>query len=107
MRPPGPLARAAYGNQDVPLTYGNYAHIGNGNFPSGSSNGRPGNDLIPDLMNGIVFTNGQRYFISELDLAILGDTGLTIVPVPEPATVGLLAVAVLALVRRRVSPAAR
>jgi hypothetical protein len=64
----GPRAVAIYGGP-VPLTSGNYIHVGN-NSP------RPGSDLIPDLMNGIVFFRGTRYYISTLDVAILADTGV-------------------------------
>ena len=76
----GPLAQVMYGNQPVPLTFGNYAHVGN-NPP------RPGSDLIPDLMNGVVFFSGTRYDISPMDWAILADSGVpvTVTPIPEPA----------------------
>ncbi len=58
----------------VPLTFGNATHLGN-DAP------RPGEDLLPDLMNGVVFYRGSRYFISDLDLAVLADSGLPIRPV--------------------------
>lgn len=66
----GAKAQNIYGGP-VPITFGNSSHIGN-NSP------RPGSDLLNDLMNGVVFRRGQRYDISELDLAILADTGLPI-----------------------------
>jgi len=51
-------------------------------------------------MNGVVFCRGQRYEISQLDLAILNDTGLTVDftgnannPVPEPSSIVLVIVA--------------
>lgn len=69
----GPKAEMIYGSP-VPLTYGNVFHVGN-NPP------RPGSDLISDLMNGPVFHNGQRYYISSLDLAMCADAG---VPITNP-----------------------
>jgi hypothetical protein len=68
----GPSATAAYG-ADVPVTWGNRCHIAN-NAP------RPGSDLIPDLMNGIVFYFGRRYYYSDLDLAVLKDVGVPVAP---------------------------
>ena len=70
----GPRAQSVYG-RPVPITYGDPFHVGN-NPP------RPGSDLIGDLMNGVVFTNGTRYYISGLDLAMMADTGLPIVSPP-------------------------
>ena len=69
----GPQAEALYGGP-VPLTFGNVFHVGN-NLP------RPGSGLIPDLMNGVVFYFGQRYYISSLDLAMCADAG---VPITNP-----------------------
>jgi hypothetical protein len=69
----GPEAEAIYGSP-VPLTYGNVFHVGN------ESPG-PGSELLPDLMNGVVFYKGQRYYISSLDLAMCADAG---VPVTNP-----------------------
>ena len=68
----GPAAKAVYGG-DVPVTWGNRAHIAN-------SAPRPGADLVPDLMNGVVFYRGLRYPISELDYAILKDVGVPVAP---------------------------
>ena len=87
----GPAATALYGDE-VPLTLGNRAHLGN---PAPG----PGADLIPDLMNGVMFEGGRRYEISALDLAIVRDVGIEVVavPVPEPATVLLLATGALDL----------
>jgi hypothetical protein len=77
----GELAQAAYG-APVPVTFApenapnvsqNFSHLGN--FPPG-----PGFDLVDDLMNGLFFRPGFRYEISALDLAILGDTGVPLVP---------------------------
>ena len=53
------------------LTIGNTAHYGN-------SNAYPGDNADPrlGLMNGVVFYRGYHYEISELDLAILADTGV-------------------------------
>jgi hypothetical protein len=80
----GPQATALYGGP-VPLTFGNIFHLGN-------SPPRPGSDLIPDLMNGVVFFRGARYHISELDLAITADVGLPtfITAVPEPSSIALV-----------------
>jgi hypothetical protein len=72
----GPAAEAVYGGP-VPVTYGLPNHIGN-RAP------RPGPDLIPDLVNGVVFLHGKRYFISNLDFAVVKDVGI---PVRAPATV--------------------
>jgi PEP-CTERM motif len=90
----GPNAVAAYGG-DVPITFGNYSHVAN-NSP------RAGADLIPDLMNGIVFFRGTRYQISALDLAIMQDAGLPVaaLPVPEPATWALMLGGLAAVARR-------
>ena len=67
----GSQAVEIYGSP-VPLTYGNIHHLGN-------SSPRPGSDLIPDLMNGVVFNRGTRYYISPLDVAIFADTGLPMI----------------------------
>jgi hypothetical protein len=80
----GPNATALYGGP-VPITFGNVNHIGN-DAP------RPGEDLIPDLMNGVVFEWQTRYEISPLDLAIIQDTGLNIESIPEPSSLALLTV---------------
>ncbi|QDV33385.1 hypothetical protein [Tautonia plasticadhaerens] len=77
----GALAMDLYGGP-VPLTYGNIFHLGN---PAP----RPGDDLIGDLMNGVVYYRGTRYGISDLDLAILSDIGVPISfssAIPEPST---------------------
>lgn len=84
----GPFATAIYGSP-VPVTFGNYAHVAN-QLP------RPGSDLIPDLMNGVVFFRQTRYDISLLDLAIFADVGVplneipALTPVPEASTLLLL-----------------
>lgn len=80
----GANARSIYG-APVPVTYGNNFHIGN-------ASPRPGANLIPDLMNGVVFFTGQRYDISLLDLAITQDAGLQTLAfvVPEPGVGALL-----------------
>ncbi|MBA4105078.1 MAG: hypothetical protein C0485_04910 [Pirellula sp.] len=64
----GPAATALYG-APVPLTFGNASHVAN-------FSPRPGEDLILDVMNGLVFYRGSRYEISPLDLAILNDAGV-------------------------------
>lgn len=78
----GPNARYVYG-QPVPVTGGNNFHLGNDSPGLGS-------DLLPDLMNGVVFHFGTRYDISLLDVAVLRDAGVPTTPIPEPA--GLLVV---------------
>jgi hypothetical protein len=55
----------------VPITSGNNFHVGN-ELPG------PGSDLIPDLMNGVVFERGTHYDISPLDRAILSDIGVAV-----------------------------
>lgn len=85
----GPQAEAVYGGP-VPLTFGNYAHVGN-------QSPRPGSDLIPDLMNGVVFFRGTRYSPSPLDIAFLSDTGVPISAAPEPSSVILSAMGVLSV----------
>jgi hypothetical protein len=80
----GQRAQDVFGGP-VPLTFppvqdgqalNDYTHLGNLRDPP---------ILTEDLMNGIVFKNGTRYVISaDLDFAILGDTGVPLVP--EPTT---------------------
>ena len=94
----GPNAVAVYG-EPVPLTYGNIFHVGN-KIPSQPGDiARPGTDLIPDMMNGVVSQFGTRYEVSPLDLAILKDAGLpiTALAVPEPSTIALLLIGLTAL----------
>ena len=92
----GARAEAVYGGP-VPLTYGNIFHVGN-NAP------RPGADLVPDLMNGVVYDYQTRYAISALDLAIAADVGVPIMTaaatVPEPASAALLVVALVVVGHR-------
>lgn len=87
----GARAMSLYG-APVPITYGNNFHLGN--LPG------PGANLIPDLMNGVLFNRGTRYNVSNMDLAILSDMGVgvaAITPVPEPATYAMFAMGLLAL----------
>jgi hypothetical protein len=110
----GPSARALFGGP-VPLTVDSYGHLGNAAPGAGSGS------LASDLMNGLSFSRGTRYHVSQLDLAILADTGFPTstqlaslgnaalaVPlagsVPEPSTWMLMAggLAVCAWIRRRV-----
>jgi Cadherin domain/RTX calcium-binding nonapeptide repeat (4 copies) len=64
----GPRAEAVYGGP-VPLTVGNFYHVGN-------TAGHPGSDLLGDLMNGVVSGAGKSPGPSALDLAILADSGV-------------------------------
>jgi hypothetical protein len=93
----GPSAMAIYGGP-VPLTFGNYGHIGN-------AAPRPGADLLPFLMNGVVFDFQTRYDIAPLELAMLADAGVVRPSVaPEPTTGALLALVLVpaaAVLRRR------
>lgn len=94
----GSSAMALYGGP-VPLTDGNYTHFGN--WAPGN-----GQDLLPDLMNGLVFYRGTRYTVSALDLAVMNDLGLptSVGVVPEPATsaLWLLGAGALLLSQRRI-----
>jgi hypothetical protein len=90
----GPVSASIYGTP-IPLTYGNNFHLGN-------ASPRPGSNLIPDMMNGVVFNRGVRYTISALDLAVLQDSGLVIVP--EPGGAPLLVGAFLFLMMTRIRP---
>lgn len=64
----GPEATVLNGTAP-PLTYANIAHVAN-------FSPRPGENLLLDVMNGLVFYRGYRYEISPLDLAILRDAGV-------------------------------
>jgi hypothetical protein len=88
----GDAAKTAYGGL-VPLTYGNYSHVGN-NSP------RPGSDLVNDVMNGVV-SKSIHYELSGVDVGILADLGYSLTAagralvygapppptVPEPASI--------------------
>lgn len=92
----GANAMAAYGGP-VPLTYGNYAHYGN-------AAPRPGSELVGTrLMNGVFSYYQTRWYVTDLDLGFLADTGYTLkaAPVPEPATMAALGLGVAATLRRR------
>jgi hypothetical protein len=93
----GANAVSLYGGP-VPLTFGNYAHIGN-------ASPRDGFDLSTDLMNGLFFTRGTRYDISALDLAVMHDVGLpvAVTPVPEPETYALMLLGLVAMGVKRAS----
>lgn len=89
----GAAATAAYGGL-VPLTNGNFSHVGN-NSP------RPGADLVNDVMNGVVSKLGHRYELSGVDVGVLSGLGYTLTAagralvygapqppvVPEPASI--------------------
>ena len=64
----GPAAQARYG-APVPLTSGNINHLGNDAPGFGA-------ELLPDLMNGVEFYRGYRYFISTIDVAVMQDIGV-------------------------------
>jgi Ca2+-binding RTX toxin-like protein len=66
----GPNVQALLGG-DLELTRGNYTHYGNSNAFPGTSN-----DPLTGLMNGVTYYRGFAYTISDLDLAVLADTGL-------------------------------
>ena len=67
----GTRAVANYGKK-VPEPDGNISHIGNNVTP------HPGFDLGDDLMRGTVTLLAHRYYIGDLDLAILADVGVPI-----------------------------
>lgn len=99
----GDNAQAIYGGA-VPVTFGNNYHIGNG---AGA-----GSDLLNDVMNGVVFYRGQRYSVSQLDVAMAQDMGVVVQAVPEPQTAVLMSfgLLILAFTRgswRRLIPAQR
>jgi hypothetical protein len=73
----GLQAMAVYGNQPVPLTsVGASTALESENFYHfGNPGAHPGAELVPDLMNGVVFQPGVRYAVSALDLAALSDLG--------------------------------
>ncbi|MES2091224.1 MAG: PEP-CTERM sorting domain-containing protein [Pseudomonadota bacterium] len=75
----GLSAENLYGGP-IPITNNNNFHIGNLD--------NPGADLVSDLMNGVIFNRGQRYSVSNLDLAIISDLGVALVP--EPSTYSLM-----------------
>ena len=65
-----PNAQAYYGTA-VPVTFGNAFHPGN-------AAPRPGSDLLPDLMNGVVFNYQTGYRISPLDVEIARDCEMAV-----------------------------
>lgn len=90
----GVNAEKVYGAA-VPLTFGDYGHVGN-------SAPRDGNDLLGDLMNGIVLYRGTKYEVSALDRAIFSDVGLPVISaVPEPSIVSSFIAGALLLFARR------
>lgn len=82
----GASSASVYGGA-VPVTLGNNFHIGNA---TGA-----GSDLLGDVMNGVSFSQGRRYDISALDLAMAQDMGVQILAVPEPRTVWLMTLGLL------------
>jgi hypothetical protein len=95
----GPHATSVFGG-DVPLTSGNYGHLGNTSTTLGS-------ELLPDLMNGVSFYQDFRYEISPLDVAILADAGLSIIPLPAAFWLFASGLLGLVMVSRRNQPAGR
>lgn len=75
----GPNTLALLG-APLPLTQGNLYHIGNA--------GGRGAELVPSqLMNGVEFSFGKRYFLSDLDRAVVSDlleAGQRPPPAPPP-----------------------
>jgi hypothetical protein len=91
----GRRAVRAYG-APVPVTFGNNFHLGNA--------AGPGADLVGDLMNGLSFAAETRYRVSPLNVAMLADMGVAVVPEPSSRALMLWAAAwllVLAAWRRR------
>ena len=84
----GPQARSVFGG-DIPLTINDFnGHLGNNPLS-------PENELASDVMNAVLFRE-IRYDISALDVAILADTGFTVVPIPSALWLfvsGLIAIA--------------
>jgi len=68
----GANAQAKYGGP-VPINYGNPFHLGN-------LSPRPGADLVNDLLYGPFYSYQKRYDISALDLAIMKDAGVGLLP---------------------------
>jgi len=68
----GELSTKLYG-QPIPLTThsNNYTHVGDDISNKHTA-------LKSSIMNGITFKKGQRYFITNLDLAILNDIGIAL-----------------------------
>lgn len=64
----GPEAMDVYG-APVPMTFGSPSHVAN-------FGPRPGEDLLLNLMNGLVFYRGSRYDIEPINIAILRDAGV-------------------------------
>jgi hypothetical protein len=75
----GPTAISVYGAA-VPETYANINHVAN-------LAPRPGSDLVDNLMKGVATFVQARYYIDDLDIAILRDVGL-----PVPGTTAIQAI---------------
>jgi hypothetical protein len=61
----------------VPETYANVNHVAN-------LAPRPGSDLVDNLMKGVQTFVQERYYIDDLDVAIMRDVGL---PVPGTSAI--------------------
>ena len=66
----GPRAVHLY-RANLPLTSGNIYHLGN-------LEGQVGDDLIPDVMNGVAFYRGTRYELSAHTMAVAEDLDLPV-----------------------------
>ncbi len=77
------------GPSTTTLTGGPVAVTCDNPFHFGNNPPRPGSKLIPQLMSGVVFRNGHRYRISELDWAVLADLGVAVLqpPASGPANI--------------------
>lgn len=121
------FARAGYydaSTDTFPSTFGstfdrNVTRVGNAAFFSGANAvaafgapvplrlgapydlGNPGTALENTLMGSAALQPGVRYEISALDVAILADTGLQTLPVPEPGAVALIGLGLAAVLWRR------
>lgn len=104
----GPVAMSVYGGP-VPVTNGANFHLGNASGP--------GADLMYDVMSGVTFVRGHRYAISGLELAMLKDMGVSVLPravvetlplpipagsVPEPEAYALLLAGIVVVAGARI-----
>lgn len=88
----GAAAQSVYGGP-IPLTEGNNFHLGNA--------GGTGSNLLGDVMNGVTFERGIRYGISELDVAMMRDMGVGVIPEAPAWLMWLCALSTLSLLALR------